>query len=213
MKKKTLFAMAAFVLAVLFLNSCGNCNENGKTECEKAQQCEKSMSALDCIMTRKSVRSYTDQPVEDEKIEKILRAGMAAPSAVNKQPWKFVVIKNREVLNKLAEANRGTRMAAQAPLAIAVCGDTTKAIEGEGREFWVQDASAATENILLAAHSLGLGAVWTGIYPIKERTTEIGKILELPDYQIVLCVIPIGYPAENPEVKDKWNTDNIKYIN
>jgi nitroreductase len=148
-----------------------------------------------------------------EKIEKILRAGMAAPSAVNKQPWKFVVIKNREVLNKLAEANRGTRMAAQAPLAIAVCGDTTKAIEGEGREFWVQDASAATENILLAAHSLGLGAVWTGIYPIKERTTEIGKILELPDYQIVLCVIPIGYPAENPEVKDKWNTDNIKYIN
>jgi nitroreductase len=99
----------------------------------------------------------------------------------------------------------------KAPLAIVVCGDMTKALAGGGREFWVQDASAATENILLAAHALGLGAVWTGTYPSKDRSAKVAELLKMPDTLIPLNTIVIGYPAENPAPKDKWNPQNISY--
>ncbi|WP_374937823.1 nitroreductase family protein [Bacteroides stercorirosoris] len=102
-------------------------------------------------------------------------------------------------------------MAKEAPLAIVVCGDLSKAISGAGSDYWVQDASAATENLLLAAQGLELGAVWTGVYPIKERVKEVQKILHLPEHIIPLNVIPIGYPAENPLPKDKWKPENVHY--
>ena len=114
---------------------------------------------LETIMTRTSIRQYTDQPVEKEKIEAMLRAGMAAPTAVNAQPWHFVVVSDKAKLSELAAANPRAGMLKSAPLAIVVCGDMTKAMEGKGRQFWIQDCSAATENILLAAHAQGLGAV------------------------------------------------------
>ena len=162
-------------------------------------------------MTRTSIRQYTDQPVEQEKVEAMLRAGMAAPTAVNAQPWHFVVINDKTKLNELAAANPRARMLKTAPLAIVVCGDMTKAMEGKGQAYWIQDCSAATENILLAAHALGLGAVWTGVYPMEDRMQPISETLKLPASIIPLCTIVIGYPAEQPKPKDKWKSENISY--
>lgn len=166
---------------------------------------------LDNIATRTSIRNYTERSVEKEKVEKLLRAAMAAPTAMNRQPWHFVVIDSREVLDSLSAANPHAEMLKKAPLAIVVCGDMNKAIEGGGRDFWIQDASAATENLLLAAHALGLGAVWTGGYPIEERCQMLSRILNLPENLIPLDMVVIGYPAENPQPKDKFKQENITY--
>ena len=166
---------------------------------------------LETIMTRTSIRQYTDQPVEKEKIEAMLRAGMAAPTAVNAQPWHFVVVSDKAKLGELAAANPRAGMLKSAPLAIVVCGDMTKAMEGKGRQFWIQDCSAATENILLAAHAQGLGAVWTALYPMEERIQPVSEALKLPDTLIPLCTVVIGYPAEQPEPKDKWKPENVSY--
>ncbi len=167
--------------------------------------------AIDNILTRTSVRSYLDKPVEASKIERMLRAGMAAPSAVNKQPWHFVVVTDQTQLQALAKANPNAGMVAKAPLAIVVCGDMKKALPGKTQEFWVQDCSAATENILLAANALGLGAVWTGAYPSDERVKEISKVLELPEHIVPLNIIAIGYPDSPNKPKDKWKPENISY--
>jgi len=118
-----------------------------------------SEAVLDAILTRTSVRSYEKKSIEKEKIEKLLRAGMAAPSALNKQPWHFVVVTDRSRLESLSEANPYAAMVAKAPLAIVVCGDMNKTLEGDASAFWIQDCSAASENILLAAAGMGLGAV------------------------------------------------------
>lgn len=178
---------------------------------ENPQEAENTEGAIETIMTRTSIRDFKDKPVDDEKIETMLRAAMAAPTAVNKQPWRFIVIKDRKTLNAIAENFNSMKMAAKAPLAIVVCGDLNATLEGEGAEYWVQDASAATENLLLAAHSLGLGAVWCGIYPIKQRVGQLKEMLEIPDSIVPLNVIPIGYPAENPQPKDKWKPSEIHY--
>lgn len=168
-------------------------------------------AALENILTRTSVRSYTEQPVEPAKVELLLRAGMAAPTAVNKQPWHFVVLDTREALDRLVSANPRAGMLKQAPLAIVVCGDMTKALEGKAREYWIQDCSAATENILLAAHALGLGAVWTGTYPIEDRVKATTEALSLPEHIIPLCTIVIGYPKGDAQPKDKWKPENVSY--
>ena len=168
-------------------------------------------AALENIATRTSVRSYLPKPVEAAQIEQLLRAGMAAPSAVNRQPWHFVVVTDRDQLKELAKANPHAGMAARAPLAIVVCGDMKKALDGEARMFWVQDCSAATENILLAANAMGLGAVWTGTFPDQNRCKDVSSILKLPEHLIPLCTIVIGYPAGENKPKDKWNPENISY--
>lgn len=166
---------------------------------------------LDNIATRTSIRDYAARPVEKEKVEKMLRAAMAAPTAMNKQPWHFVVVDKREVLDALAESSPNAKMLKKAALAIVVCGDMDKAIEGGGRDFWIQDASAASENLLLAAHAMGLGAVWTGTYPSEERVAAVSKVLSLPSNIIPLNTIVIGYPAEHPQPKDKFKKENISY--
>lgn len=165
--------------------------------------CCKRNPAIENIMTRTSVRQYQERPVSGDTVEILLRAGMAAPTAVNKQPWHFVVVTNPETLEALGGRSK------DAPLAIAVCGDMTKALEAEAREYWVQDCSAASENILLAANALGLGAVWQGVYPIPQRVEKVKKLLSLPEKLIPLNVIAIGYPAEHPTPKDKWNVQNV----
>ncbi len=124
------------------------------------------------IMTRTSIRQYTNEPVSKADIETMLRAGMAAPTAVNKQPWHFVAVTNKEKLAELA-GRRG--MIKQAGVAIVVCGNLDKAMQGKAQEYWIQDCSAATENILLAAKALGLGAVWTGCYPMDDRVAEVSS--------------------------------------
>lgn len=179
-------------------------NDKGKAQ-------DSSEVVLNTILKRTSIRSYENKTVEKEKIEKLLRAGMAAPTAMNKQPWHFVVITDKGQLQKLSEANPYAAMAAKAPLAIVVCGDMNKAAEGNAREFWIQDCSAATENILLAATGMGLGSVWTGTYPSKERCADVAKVLGLPESLIPLNTIVIGYPDADVSPKDKWNTENISY--
>ena len=199
---KKLRLLLAVALATM-LTAC-----NGQSEVKNDSN---DNGMLETIMTRTSIRQYTDQPVEKEKIEAMLRAGMAAPTAVNAQPWHFVVVSDKAKLGELAAANPHAGMLKSAPLAIVVCGDMTKAMEGKGRQFWIQDCSAATENILLAAHAQGLGAVWTALYPMEERIQPVSEALKLPDTLIPLCTVVIGYPAEQPEPKDKWKPENVSY--
>jgi nitroreductase len=167
---------------------------------------------LKTILTRTSIRAYENRPVEDEKIEQLLRAAMAAPSACNKQPWKFVVIRDSQTLQSIAAQFANMPMVGQAPLAIVVCGDMSRTMPEEGQAYWIQDTSAATQNILLAAQALGLGAVWCGIYPIMDRVASLKRLLEMPEHIIPLNVIPIGYPAETKTPKDKWNPGNVQYV-
>lgn len=190
------------IIVILAIGAVALC-----TSCRK----DNSAAVLDNIMTRTSIRAFTDQPVEDEKIELILRAGMAAPTAVNKQPWAFVVVKDRAQLERLRQAHPHAQMLATAQAAIVVCGDMSKALDGELWGYWIQDTSAATENILLAAHALGLGAVWTGVYPNPAIFPQVVEALDLPSHIIPLNVIPIGYPAQSPAPKDKWKPENIHY--
>jgi len=167
-------------------------------------------TCLKTIYSRKSVRSFTSQEVSIELLEELARAGMAAPSARNLQPWAFVIVTDRSTLDTLAERLPYAKMLYEAPAAIAVCGDLSKA--GDSPEgYWVQDCSAATQNILLAAESMGLGAVWTGVYPRADRVFTVKQVLKLPDNVIPLNVIPIGYPKGEHLPKDKFKAENIHW--
>jgi nitroreductase len=152
------------------------------------------------IFARRSIRKYTEEPVSEEAIEILLKAAMAAPSASNRMPWQFVVVTERETLDALAEAHRHGKMLFEAPLCIAVCGDLT-----EMERFWVQDCSAATENLLLAATALGLGSVWLGVYPRDERVEAVRQILALPDFITPLSLVSIGHPAEEKEPRTQYD--------
>ncbi len=170
-----------------------------------------AQAVIDNIMTRTSIRQFTDEPVNPQDVETLLRAGMAAPTAVNAQPWHFVAITDKAKLRELAATNRHGKMLEDAALAIVVCGNMDKAMKGKGRDFWIQDCSAASQNILLAAHALGLGAVWTGLYPMDERVAAVSAVLKLPEDLVPLCTIVIGHPAESPTPKDKWKPENISH--
>ena len=209
-KSVVLNIVLAIVVVVLSVRLASD-----KVTVDKSADAQQSVNAeqavLDNIATRTSIRDYEARPVEKEKIEKMLRAAMAAPTAMNKQPWHFVVVDQRNVLDALAGANPYAKMLKKAPLAIVVCGNTDKMIEGGGRDFWIQDASAATENLLLAAHAIGLGAVWTGAYPSEERCISISKVLSLSDNLVPLNMIVVGYPAEQPQPEQKFKEENISY--
>ena len=164
------------------------------------------MDAYQAILTRRSIRAYTDQPVAPELITQLLAAAMAAPSAGNQQPWQFVVITERGLLDALADLLPFGKMLKQAPLAIAVCGDMT-AQTREG--YWVQDCSAATQNLLLAAHALGLGAVWLGVYPREERVAGVRRLLAAPEQVIPLCLVSIGHPAEQREPANRYREERV----
>ena len=162
------------------------------------------------IKTRKSVRRFDpSRKVDETAIEKILRAAMCAPSAMDKRPWEFVVVRDAEQLRKLGERLPYSRIGNGATLAVVVCGNLDNGLPGRSKEYWIHDCSAASMNILLAAHGLGLGAVWTGVYPGEERIAAVREILAIPDGYMPLNVIPIGYPAENPPPKDKWDQEKI----
>ena len=161
--------------------------------------------AIENILTRRSIRSYTDQDVEPEKIEAILEAGMAAPSGKNGQPWDFIVLTRREILDEMAERLPYAKMSREARVAIAVCADRTKS------PYWYVDCSAAAENILLAAHALGLGAVWTATYPYRDRMDVVKELCGLPGSYDSLCVIPVGYPAREARPKDNFDAGKIHH--
>ncbi len=167
--------------------------------------------ALSVIHARKSVRQYTGVPATKEELMTVLKAGMAAPTAMDKRPWAFVVITQKEMLAKLSEGMPYSKMIVPAGAAIVVCGDVTKALPGQAQEFWIQDCSAASENILLAAEAIGLGAVWTGVYPSDERVLFVRQALGLPENIIPLNIIAIGNPVGAEKPKDKFDPGNIHW--
>ena len=163
-------------------------------------------AALENIHARKSVRDYTQEPVSPEQVETILKAAMAAPSGRNLQPWRFVVVREQATKDKLAVGFN--KMIAKAPVVIVICGQTTKK-DGEPNNNWKADCAAATENLLLAAESLGLGAVWTACYPYEDRMIPAIEALGLPKDIKPYCIVPVGHPAGNDKPKDKWKPENI----
>lgn len=178
---------------------------------ESIEETTMENNAIENIMTRSSVRSYSQEEVTDAQIDTMLRAAMAAPSAVNKQPWQFIVIREREMLDSLAAEFPNMSMLRKAPLAIITCGDMSLALKGEENTFWIQDVSAATENLLLAAHGMGLGAVWCGIYPVMERVGKMSEMLNIPKDIIPMAAVAIGHPDGAPNIKDKWKPEKIHY--
>jgi len=159
---------------------------------------------IDFILARRSIRRYTGEPVEREDIQKILEAAMAAPSSRDRKPWHFVVVTGRETLDRLAEEHPYGKMLAEAGAAIAVCGDTNIS-----PDYWVQDCSASTENILIAVAALGLGAVWLGCHPRKERVDAIRKVLNIPAEMGVLSLISIGIPAEKKDPRSQYDEGRV----
>ena len=166
------------------------------------------MELLEGIFTRRSIRKYTNQEITSEQIELILKAGMYSPSASNQQPWHFIVINDTLILNHIKEVHPYAKMLGQAQLAILVCGDVNLELS---KDYWVVDCSAATQNMLLAAHGIGLGAVWLGIHPRVERKNEIRKIFNLPENIQPASLISIGYPDENKEMPKRFKPERIHY--
>lgn len=199
-----LLAVALVILSVKIVYTGNNDDMNNEVTAQQDQN-----TALENILTRSSVRAYTDQAISDAQIDTLMRAAMSAPTAVNKQPWQFLVITDRAILDSIASNFKNIHMAQHAPLAIVVCGDLDKALEGDAQSYWIQDCSAATENILLAAHGMGLGAVWCGIYPIQQRVDLLRDMLSIPSNLIPLNVIPVGYPKAPQNPKDKYDAARI----
>jgi len=167
------------------------------------------MSTLDTIYARRSIRQYKEKPVEREKLDTLLKAAMAAPSAMNIKPWEFIVVTEVDTMDEF----RASLMFGKhnAPAAIVVCGHTSLFKHPLASKFWVQDCSAATQNILLAAVELGLGTVWLGVHPIHNFVKRISKILHLPDYVKPLNVIYVGYPAEDKPARTQYNPDRVHW--
>lgn len=168
------------------------------------------MELKDVLLKRRSVRKFTEEPVSEEMIQQLLHAAMSGPSACNRKPWQFYVVTNQEKLRELKGASLFTKM--NAPLAIVVCGDLSKALPKKMAEYWIQDCSAATENILLRVTDLGLGAVWCGIHPQPTPEQRLHRILNIPETLIPLNVIFIGHPAEEPEARDQYDEERVHYV-
>lgn len=201
--KNSIYLIILLSLGLVFVSYKWVCSSTNVDEGEPTNP------VIENIMTRSSVRSYTDRSISEETLDTLLRAAMAAPTAVNKQPWRFVVINHRSLLDTIAANFNSMGMAREAQAAVVVCGDMSAALDGVARDYWIQDTSAAAENLLLAAHAVGLGAVWCGIYPIPERVSAFSRLLSLPEEIIPLACICLGYPSGNPVPKDKWHPEYI----
>ena len=162
----------------------------------------------DPVLSRRSIRKYTAAPVGDDLVEKLLRAAMAAPSAGNQQPWQFVVIRDRALLERIPQVHPYAKMLPEAPLAILVCGD--RRLE-RWPQFWDQDCAAATQNLLIAAEQLGLGAVWLGVYPLEERVDGLRDLLGVPHEVTPFALVPVGWPAERKDPSDRYDETRIHH--
>ena len=166
------------------------------------------MEVFEAIFTRRSIRKYTDKQVSTEIIEKILKAAMYAPSANNYQPWQFVVVNDRKILNEIPNVHPYSKMLYTASLAILICGDENyEKLPG----YNAVNCSAATQNLLLAAHACGLGTCWLGVYPREERMSEIKGFFKLPDNIIPISLIAVGYPDEIKETPERFIPSRIHY--
>lgn len=173
-----------------------------------AQETQKIDDALTVIHRRKSVRKYLDKPVTREQLTVLMKAGMAAPTAADKRPWAFVAVTERAILDSLAESSPTGKMLKNAAAAIVVCGDTRRALNSN---VWTQDCSAASQNILLAAEAIGLGAVWIGIYPEYFKYNHVRRVLGIPMEVIPLNIISIGWPTGAEKPKEKFDPNNIHW--
>ena len=199
MKKfNTFYVLLAVVLVIVFLKT--SCMGDAKQQDDPVL---KTKAVLENIAARKSVRKYLKTEVEEEKITAMLKAGMAAPSGMDRRPWEFVVVTDRAALDSMAASLPYAKMLAQAPMAIVVCGDSTRS------SYWYVDCSAVTQNILLAAEALGLGAVWTAAYPYEDRIGVVRKYTAMPEQFVPLCIIPVGYPDGPQKAKDKYDESKI----
>lgn len=165
-----------------------------------------AMNALETIFSRRSVRLYTPKPVSHESIHDILKAAMSAPSAGNERPWHFIVLTDRALLDEIPKFHPYSAMLKYAQAAILVCGDLT--LERHAG-YWVLDCAAATENILLAAHAKGLGAVWCGVYPTEDRVQNIRRLLKLAEHIVPFSLVPLGFPAEVKETRDRYDGSRV----
>lgn len=165
---------------------------------------------LQPIFSRKSVRDYTDEKISKETLELLVRAGMAAPTAKNRQPWAFIAITQKEILREIAKGLPFGKMLENVSSAVVVCGDLSKTDEND-LDRWKLDCAAASENILLAAEALNLGAVWVGVYPEQSRIDHLKSVLSLPYYIIPLNIIPVGVPAKEVRPKNKFIASNLKW--
>jgi nitroreductase len=164
------------------------------------------VDTIEAIRTRRSIRRYTGETVPDDVLTEILKAAMSAPSAGNQQPWHFVVVADRAVREAIARFHPYAQMVPEAPVAIVVCGDLRlESYKG----CWVQDCSAATQNMLLAAHAKGLGAVWVGIYPVEERIRGMRGLLGIPDHVVPLSMVSIGHPGEKKAPPSRFRQERV----
>ena len=168
------------------------------------------MELTDVLLQRRSIRKFKEDKVSDEIINELLHAAMSGPSACNKRPWDFYVVKNEKILKELKSSSLFTRM--NAPLAIIVCGNLSRSLPFKMSDYWIQDCSAATENILLRVTDLGLGAVWCGAYPQQRAVDKIRNILNLSEKQIPLNIIYIGYKAEEQEPRDQYDEKRVHIV-
>lgn len=186
-----------FVLALVALWGC----------CQSPQKPSDVKSALDVIHSRKSVRDFTNAKVSLEQLDTLVRAGMASPSGMDRRPWEFIIVTDKEIMRRWADTLPYAAMLKRAQAAIVVCGRADK--DNGGSPYWYVDCSAVTQNILLAAEAIGLGAVWTAAYPYEDRMGVVYDAYDLPSDVMPLCIIPIGYPAGDPKPKDKYNPAKI----
>ncbi|MDZ4169673.1 MAG: nitroreductase family protein [Coriobacteriia bacterium] len=159
------------------------------------------MDSIEAIMGRRSIRNYTAEPVTDAELDVLLRAAMAAPSAGNQQPWRFIVVRDADRRVELSTATPYAGMIARAPLALVICGDTR---EEKHPGYWVQDCSAAIQNLLVAAHATGLGAVWIGVYPVEERSENVRRICDVEAGVVPMSMIALGHPAEEKPPAERF---------
>jgi nitroreductase len=164
------------------------------------------MDLFEAIANRRSIRKYLPEPVPEAAVETLIRAAMAAPSAGNQQAWHFIVITDRSILDAIPDLHPHSKMLREAPMGIAVCADL--ALETK-QGYWIQDCAAAVQNMLLAAHGLGLGACWLGIHPRPEREAGLQKMLSLPQTVSPLAVVAVGYAAEQKQTVDRFNPERI----
>jgi len=168
----------------------------------------KRCNNMNIILERKSIRKYKNMSISQEQLELLLRAGMAAPSAMNSQNWEFIIIQDREHLITLSKLNQYHEMLAHAALAIVVCGDLNKTL---GRQYWIQNCSAAMQNILLQAQQINLGGVWLGVCPFEDKMQKISENLSLPDHIKPLGIISLGVPDEFRPPNDNFDPKKIHY--
>lgn len=167
-----------------------------------------TMDAITAILTRRSIRNYTPRPVPEDVVKLLVTAGMSAPSAFNERSSEFIVINKRKILDEIYRLNPKSLQVKRATVAILVCGNQARE-RFPGKGYWQLDGSVAAENILIAAHAVGLGAVWTAIYPYPKRMAAVQKLLNLPEKVMPLAIIPIGYPAEQKPRENRYDPARV----